>query len=444
LDEDSFQQLVIPILEIAVKVISVELIVALLVVFVLLFFSALLSGSEAAYFSLSPSDRQSINKSDSGSARMATVLLEMPDRLLATILVANNLVNIAIIIVSSFISNSIFDFSSSEVLGFLIEVVIITSLIVFFGEILPKIYAIKFSEKLARSMAIPLYILEKVFRPLNFILIKSSYAINKRINLPAAGDISINELSSALELTNEDIIDERKILKSIVKFGNIDVREIMTPRVDIVGTNMKAKFSSLVKKITDSGYSRIPVYDKELDNIKGILYVKDLLPYLDKSDSFSWHNLIRTTYFVPETKKINQLLKEFQTSKIHLAVVVDEYGGTSGIISLEDILEEIVGEITDESDDEDLTYVKLDENNYLFEAKILLNDFFKIIQADESIFDDVKGEAETLAGLILEMQSELPKKNEVIACKDFIFTVKSVDKRRIKQVQVTIQTNNNA
>jgi gliding motility-associated protein GldE len=249
----------------------------------------------------------------------------------------------------------------------------------------------------------------------------------------------MDDLSDALDLAEHGITEDKKILEGIVKFVNIDAREVMTPRVDMVGVSMQCRFKDLIKLIIESGYSRIPAYNQHLDNIKGILYVKDLLPFLDKPDAFNWQSLLRPAYYIPETKKIDDLLKEFQTSKIHMAVVIDEYGGTLGIVTLEDILEEIVGEITDESDGEEIPYIKIDDRNYLFEGKVLLNDFFKVFDADEEIFDDVKGEGDTLAGLILELKGELPKKNETIPCKGFIFTIKSVDKRRIMQIQVTLE-----
>jgi gliding motility-associated protein GldE len=252
----------------------------------------------------------------------------------------------------------------------------------------------------------------------------------------------MDDLSNALDLTEHGITEEKKILEGIVKFGNIDVREIMTPRVDVLGISIQTPFKKLIAHVIDSGYSRIPVYNHDLDNIKGILYIKDLLPFLGKADSFNWQSLMRPPYYVPETKKINDLMKEFQTSKIHMAVVIDEYGGTSGIITLEDILEEIVGDISDESDNDEVFHVRIDENNFLFEGKILLNDFFKVLNIDVETFDDVKGEAETLAGLILELRGDLPRKNDVIPCKGFLFTIKSVDQRRIGQIHVTLKHQN--
>jgi gliding motility-associated protein GldE len=383
---------------------------------------------------------KSIRGSDSKTHKVMARLLDLPERLLATILVTNNLVNIGIIIISTYFTSTLFDFAQSRVIGFILEVISITALIVFFGEILPKIYAIRNSVRFATSMAVPLDVLEKVLRPVNALLINSTSVINKKLSSHRR-NISMDDLSDALDLTKEGIADEKKLLKGIVKFGNIEVKEIMTSRVDVLGIHIKMKYRNLIELVVESGYSRIPVYVQDLDNIKGILYIKDLLPHLGKPDSFSWQSLVRPPYYVPEYKKISELLKEFQTSKIHLAVVVDEYGGTSGIITLEDILEEIVGEITDETDEDQLHFVKLDDENYLFEAKILLHDFCKILNVEVDTFDKVKGDAETLAGLILELKNELPRKNEVFACKDFLFTIKSVDQRRIKQVQVTIQSN---
>ena len=248
----------------------------------------------------------------------------------------------------------------------------------------------------------------------------------------------MDDLSDALDITRHGISEDKKILEGIVKFGNISVGEIMTPRVDIVGISIQSRFRNLIDHIVDSGYSRIPVYNQDLDNIKGILYIKDLLPFLDKPDSFNWQSLLRPAYYIPEAKRISDLLKEFQTSKIHMAVVIDEYGGTLGIVTLEDVLEEIVGEITDESDNEEIPYVKIDDRNFLFEGKVLLNDFYKVFKIDEDIFDSIKGEADTIAGLILELKGELPRKNETFNCKGFTFTIKSVDQRRIKQIQVTL------
>jgi gliding motility-associated protein GldE len=286
-------------------------------------------------------------------------------------------------------------------------------------------------------MAAPMDLAEKIFRPLNFILIRSTSLVNKRFSQHRR-NLSIDELSDALELTEQSINEDKTILKGIVKFGNIDVREIMTSRMNVVGASIKTPFRKLIGMIVESGYSRIPVFAKDLDHIKGILYIKDLLPHLDKPGSFQWESLIRPAYYIPGTKKISDLLREFQTNKIHMAVVIDEYGGTSGIITLEDILEEIVGEITDESDIESPSYLKMDDSTYLFEGKITLNDFIKTMNEKEDFFDDIKGEADTLAGLILELKGEIPLKNEAFTYKHYNFTVKSVDTRRIKQIQASL------
>jgi putative hemolysin len=443
LEKDPYQELCLSILLISAKPLEMKVLVGIFAVLLLLVSSALFSGSEAAFFSLTPSEVESLRNSKSKNSRMAIRLLEIPNRLLASIVVGNNLINVAIVIIIAFITNSLFDFSESPVLGFIIQVVIITSLIVFIGEVLPKVYANRHAVRFVKLMAIPLDIIEKIFRPVNFLLIRSTSLVNKRFSQHRK-NLSMDELSDALELTEESLSEDKTILKGIVKFGNIDVREIMTSRMDVVGVNLKTSFRKLIGIIVESGYSRIPVFSKDLDHIKGILYIKDLLPHLDKPGSFHWQPLIRPAYYIPGTKKISDLLREFQTNKIHMAVVIDEYGGTSGIITLEDILEEIVGEITDESDIDNPFYVKVDESTYLFEGKVTLNDFLKIMDEEEDFFDDVKGEADTLAGLILELRGEIPRKNETFSCKHYNFTVKSVDTRRIKQIQASLNKNTGA
>lgn len=413
-------------------------IVAIVIMIVLIFLSAQVSGSEVAFFSLSPKDASILDERKTKSSGMVRRLLETPERLLATILISNNLINIGIVIISSYIMRSSFDFSEAPQLGFLIQVVVVTFLLLVFGEILPKLYANHNALRFSVFMAPVLTGLERVFwwLRLSWLLISSSSLVN---GLSIKGkNISMDELGEALELTSSDFQDDKDILEGIVKFGNIEVREIMTSRVDTVAVDIKTPFRELLFIITESGYSRIPVYDETFDAVKGILYVKDLLPHLHKTDTFIWQSLIRLPYFVPETKKINSLLKDFQTKKIHLAVVIDEYGGTSGIITLEDVLEEIVGEITDESDDNEVFHRQLDDSNYLFEAKTLLNDFCKILEIEDDIFDDVRGEAETLAGLILELTGDIPELKQKIKYKNFTFTINSVDNRRIKQVHVHI------
>jgi len=361
----------------------------------------------------------------------------MPECLLATILVVNNFINIGIVILSAFITNSIIDFSNIPTLGFIFQIIIITFLLLLFGEILPKIYATHYAVQFATNMAYPLFYLEKIFKPISSILIYSTSIVNKRFARKKQ-NISMDDLSKAMELPSTTIMEDEKILKGIAKFRNIDVKEIMKSRLDVVSIDMKTKFSKLLPQIIESGYSRIPIYSGSFDNIMGILYIKDLLPHLNKNDTFKWQSLIRSPYFVPETKKINDLLEEFQLKKIHLAMVVDEYGGTHGIITLEDILEEIVGEITDESDEDEPTYVRLDESNYVFEGKTLLNDFYKIINTSDNIFNEIKGEADTLAGLILELKGKIPGKDDIIRYKNFSFKIDSVDFRRIKRIRVKI------
>ncbi len=361
----------------------------------------------------------------------------MPERLLATILVVNNFINISIVILSAFITNSIIDFSNIPTLGFVFQIIIITFLLLLFGEILPKIYATHYALQFSTNMAYPLFYLEKIFKPISSVLIYSTSIVNKRFARKKQ-NISMDDLSKAMELPSTTITEDEKILKGIVKFRNIDVKEIMKSRLDVVAIDIKTKFGKLLPQIIESGYSRIPIYSGSFDNIRGILYIKDLLPHLNKNDTFKWQSLIRSPYFVPETKKINDLLEEFQSKKIHLAMVVDEYGGTHGIITLEDILEEIVGEIADESDEDEQTYVRLDESNYLFEGKTLLNDFYKIINTSDNIFNEIKGDADTLAGLILEIKGKIPEKNDIIRYKIFSFKIDSVDFRRIKRIRVKI------
>jgi gliding motility-associated protein GldE len=435
--ETHYQEAFFPLLLIYTKPFEMQVLFGILAVLLLLVSSAMVSGAETAFFSLTPAELESLRNSKSKNSSTVIRLLEMPNRLLASIVVANNLINVGIVIITAFITNSLFDFSESPVLGFLIQVVVITSLIVFIGEILPKVYANRHAVHFAKLMATPLDISERIFRPLNFLLIRSTSLVNKRFS-QRRKNLSLDELSDAFELTEQSINEDKTILKGIVKFGNIDVREIMTARMDVVGASIKTTFRKLIGQIIESGYSRIPIYAKDLDHIKGILYIKDLLPHLDKPGSFQWQSLIRTAYYIPGTKKISDLLREFQTNKIHMAIVIDEYGGTSGIITLEDILEEIVGEITDESDNENPSFVKVDNSTFLFEGKITLNDFLKTMDEKEDFFDAVKGEADTLAGLILELKGEIPRKNETFSYRHYSFTVKSVDTRRITQIQVSL------
>ena len=419
------------------QVFTLPVMIGIIVVIILLFASALISGSEVAYFALGPSDREDIKLRNGKGPRIAMENLSHADRLLATILIANNFVNVGIVIISTWVTNSLVDFSPSPILGFVIQTILITFFILLAGEIIPKVYASRYSVSFALFMALPLKTLEIIFRPFAMILIKTTSVVQRRIKDTKA-NISMDELSHALELTGEELDEDEKILKGIVKFGNIDVKEIMRSRVDIVAVDIKTRFRDLLKVLISSGYSRLPIFVDELDNIKGILFIKDLLPHFHKSDTFRWQSLIRPPFFVPVNKKINDLLEEFQQNKMHLAIVVDEYGGTSGLVTMEDILEEIVGEIGDESDEEETLYTKTNKYTYIFKAKILLNDFYKILDISDETFETVKGESETLAGLILELKGEIPDKDEVIQFEGFTFKVLEVDQRKISRIQVIL------
>ena len=425
---------------IGINIPDFKVVIGILVIIILLIGSALMSASEVAFFSLGPEDLENLKINRDKKSKTVLKLYSNPEKLLSTVLVANNTVNIAIVLLAAFISLRMFDFSSEPILGFIINVVIITFLLLFFGEVMPKVYASRNHIKMALFMAYPLTLLEKVFKPVTSLLIFSSSFMKKRTGTRRS-NISMDDLSDALELTSEDFTEDEKILKGIVNFGNINVSAIMCSRTDVTAIDIKYGFDKIVPIIINSGFSRIPVYSGSFDSVKGILYAKDVLPYTDNPGSFKWQALLRPPYFVPETKKINDLLKEFQTKKIHMAVVIDEYGGTSGIVTLEDILEEIVGEITDESDEDQLLFRKLDEKTYIFEAKILMNDFCKVLNINEELFEEVRGESETLAGLILELTGEIPQKDQVIKYGDFIFRIESADRRRIKEIRVEINKN---
>jgi putative hemolysin len=419
---------------------DIKTVTGIIVLIILLSAAALLSASEIAYFSLGPGDIGRIKSNRTKKASTAIKLYSKPEKLLSTILVGNNLLNVAVIILSAFISNKILNFTDAPVFGFIIQVVIITFLILFFGEIMPKVYATKNQIRVVLFMAYPLTVLAKIFKPVTAVLLLSSAFVKKRTT-PRQASISMDDLSDALELASDELNDEEKILRGIVKFGNINVSAIMCPRLDVTRIDIQSGFKSITQVIIDSGFSRIPVYSGSFDNVTGILYAKDVLPYAGNPDSFKWQALLRPPYFVPETKKINELLKEFQVKRMHMAIVIDEYGGTSGIVTLEDILEEIVGEIGDESDEDKPLYRKLDSNSYIFEGKILLNDFYKIIEVEGDPFEKVRGESETLAGLILELTGEIPSKDQVIEHGIYRFVIESADRRRIKEVRVIITDN---
>ena len=411
--------------------------------FVLLCFmlicSALISGAEVALFSLTATDIDEGLEQNSKRFRIISKLLERPKKLLATILVANNFINIGIVILFAYLGEILFSGITSSILQFVVEVVIITFLILLFGEILPKIYASRNNVKFAIFMAYPLGVLDAIFSPFSLPMQSITLAIHKKLGKQKS-NLSVDQLSQALELTSEadTTKEEHKILKGIVSFGNTDTKQVMRPRIDIFALNEDQKYAEIMPEITAHGYSRIPVYEDNIDHIKGVLYVKDLLPYIDRKQ-FDWTSLLREPFFVPENKKLDDLMAEFQEKKVHLAVVVDEYGGTSGLISLEDIIEEIVGDISDEFDDEDLMYSKLDDNNYVFEGKTALKDFYKIIKlVDDIVFEDDKGEAETIAGFVLEISGSFPKPNSKINFKNYVFTIEALDRKRIKRVKVTL------
>lgn len=415
-----------------------EAVIGLVVVAVLLFCSAMISGSEVAYFSLGPRHIHTLNEHPSRKTSLVLRLLEKPERLLANILISNNFINIGIVIIASYVTGSLFNFSQTPVLGFLIQVILITFLLLLFGEIMPKVYANRNALSFARFMAVPLMILDKAFQPLIFILIRSTRVVNRKL-AKKGQNISMDDLSEALDLATDVVENEKEMLEGIVRFSNLEVAEVMRPRTDVVAVEIGTDLETLIKVIIESGYSRIPVYEEDFDHLKGILYVKDILPHINQQSKFQWQKLIREPFFVPESKKINDLLKEFQERKIHMAIAVDEYGGTEGIVTMEDLLEEVVGEITDESDELEVFYKKIDQRTYTFDGKTFLNDFYKVTELDPELFDPVKGDAETVAGLLLELKGGFPRMKDVIQCKGVEFTVLEMDQRRIKQVKVFLK-----
>ena len=425
-------------ISVEINEITIGLVFGILFVFILIFLSALVSGSEVSFFSLNSQNLEDLSEIDKKKEVQIRNLLENPNKLLATILIANNFINVGIIVLSSYLTSKIFDFSSSLVLQFVVQVIIITFILVLLGEITPKVYAKQNAVRFSKRITSLIRFFEIIFSPFSSILINMTSFLDKRLKQKSL-NISMEEISQAIELASdgEQLEDEKRILKSIVEFGNIDVREIMQPRTDVIALDKTSTYSQVLELIVSSSYSRIPVYEESFDNIHGILYIKDLIPYLSEQ-SLDWNSLCHDALFVPETKKINDLLKEFQEKKIHLAIVVDEYGGTSGIVTLEDVLEEIVGEINDEFDDDGTQYSKLDENTFVFEAKTSLNDFLKVVAGETDYFDHIKGDTETIAGLILEKTGVIPKISERIDFPPYIFVVESADDRKIKRVKVVI------
>lgn len=420
---------------------------SLIALFVLLICSALVSGTEVAFFSLSQTDLDELNEETKGKS-LVVKLLEKPKKLLGTILITNNFINILIVLIFASLEDFMFggiNFSidlgftitPASVIKVFIQVGLVTFLILLFGEVLPKVYASRKSLQFANFMSRPIYFLNALLTPLSKPLIELTNSIERRLG-NKNNNLSVEKLSQALELTSEDSTtkDEQKILEGIVTFGNTETVQIMKPRTDVCAISDDKPYEEVLKIVLENGYSRNPVYHENIDNIVGVLYAKDLLAHLNKK-TFDWQSLLREPFFVPENKKLDDLLKEFQDKKNHLAIVVDEYGGTSGIVTLEDVIEEIVGDINDEFDNDDLTYSKIDENNFVFEGKITIRDLCRVLDEDENVFEEEKGESETLAGFILEVSGKFPRRGEKISFKKYVFTIEALDRKRIKQVKVT-------
>ena len=423
---------------ISVQTPSISAVVAIVLAGLLLLVSGFASASEIAFFSLSPSDLSAIDEKKHPSDEKISKLLEDTERLLATILITNNFVNVTIIMLCNFFFMSVFEFHS-PIAEFLILTVILTFLLLLFGEIMPKIYSAQKTLAFCRFSAPGIWMFRSLFYPVASMLVRSTSFLNKHF-ARKNHNISVDELSHALELTDkEELKEENNILEGIIRFGGETAKEVMTSRLDVVDLDIRTPFKDVLQCIIENAYSRIPIYSENRDNIKGILYIKDLLPHLNKVD-FRWQSLIRPAYFVPETKMIDDLLRDFQANKIHIAIVVDEFGGTSGIVTMEDIIEEIVGEIHDEYDDEERTYAVLNDHTWVFEAKTQLTDFYKITKVDEEVFDEVAGDSDTLAGLLLELKGEFPALHEKVTYDHYEFEVLEMDNRRILKVKFTINT----
>ena len=418
---------------------SVGAVVAIVLAILLLWVSGLISASEIAFFSLTEDDLDEVNEEKSVADRKIRKLLDDSEHLLAAIWVSNKVVNVAIVLLCAYFFSDVVQWEGAYVVEFILLTVLLTFLLLLFGEIMPRIYSAQNSLKFCRIVVAPVCFLHWLFKPVSNVLVRSAFGVgriaqkyNKKANL------SVDELSQALELTDKDeISEESNMLEGIIRFGEETAKEVMTSRLDMVDLEIDTSFPDVIKCVVDNAYSRIPVYEESRDNIKGILYIKDLLPFIDKGEDFKWQNLIRPAYFVPETKMIDDLLRDFQVNKIHIAIVVDEFGGTSGLVTMEDIIEEIVGEINDEYDEEEHNYVKLSDNVYVFEGKTLLADFYKIVDVDSDEFEEASGDSDTLAGLVLELKGEFPALHEIIRYKDFVFEVLEMDAHRIVKVKVT-------
>lgn len=428
---------------ISVNPISPSILVSILLAFFLILLSGFASASEIAFFSLSPADLEAMDPDKSPLDMLVQKLRDDSERTLATILITNNLVNVTIIMLCNYILINLLTFSA-EWLQFLCVTILLTFLLLLFGEIIPKVYGNTNPLAFCRKAVKGVMFFRKLFWPIETILLKSG-AFAEKVLQKENRQLSIDDLEQALELTDKsDIKDEQSMLQGIIRFGDETAKEVMTSRQDIIDLDIRCSYEDVLKCIVDNNYSRIPVYQDNKDNIRGVLYIKDLLPHLSKPANFRWQSLIRPSYFVPETKKIDDLLREFQENKVHIAIVVDEFGGTSGIVTLEDILEEIVGEINDEYDEEEHNYTKLDANSYIFEGKTLLNDFTKILNLPDDEFDDVEGDADSLAGLLLEIKGDFPAVHEILKYKRYTFEVLEIDERRISKVKVIIGCEDNA
>jgi gliding motility-associated protein gldE len=427
---------------ISVNPIDINVVVAILLVILLLLLSGFASASEIAFFSLSPTDVESLDPDKSSSDKLIELLRDDSERTLATVLITNNLVNVAVIMLCNYIFGSLFTFGA-EWLQFLCVTILLTFLLLLFGEIIPKVYSRRRPLAFCRKAVKGIMFFRRLFWPIETILLKSG-AFAEKVIQKENRQLSVDELEQALELTDkEEIKDEQSMLQGIIRFGDETAKEIMTSRQDIVDLDIRCSYDTVLKCIVENNYSRIPVYQDNQDNIRGVLYIKDLLPHLSKGLNFRWQSLIRPPYFVPETKKIDDLLRDFQENKVHIAIVVDEFGGTSGIVTLEDILEEIVGEINDEFDEDERNYTKLASNTYLFEGKTLLKDFLKILNLPDDEFDDIEGDADSLAGLLLEIKGDFPAVHEVLMYKDYKFEVLEIEERRISKVKVIVCGANN-
>lgn len=426
--------------EVTIMAPSAGAIFAIILAAVLLLFSGFASGSEIAFFSLTPNDINELEESNTEKDQRILELREDSERTLATILITNNVINVTIIMLCNYFFMHVVDFGSAVWLQFVVITVLLTFLLLLFGEIMPKVYCGQHALKMCRLFCDSIFFLRKLFRPLANILLRSG-ALAGKVVQTENHVLSVDDLEQALELTDEeDLKEEKNMLEGIVRFGDETAKEVMTSRQDIVDLDFKSKFHEVIKCVVDNNYSRIPVYQDSIDNIRGILYIKDLLPHLSKPDTFRWQSLIRPPYFVPETKKIDDLLREFQENKVHIAIVVDEFGGTSGLITMEDILEEIVGEINDEYDEEEKPYVRINANTYVFEGKTLLSDFFKILDLDDETFEEVEGDADSLAGLLLEIKGDFPELHERIDFQNYTFEVTELDEHRISKIKVVIHS----